>query len=70
MTVRYFASLQLAEPPLPTGAPILAPIEQLLDDESRPQEPNFTGVIWSSRTRLWVVWRNGQPISANALVGE
>jgi Zn-dependent protease len=69
-SVRYFASLQMAEPPFATGAPILVPTEQALDDNSRPSDPNFTGVTWSPRTRLWVVWRNGEAVRANALVGE
>jgi len=70
MTVRYFASLQMPESPLPTGSPILVPMEQLFDEETRPREPNFTGVTWNPKNRLWIVWRNGQPVSANALVGE
>jgi Zn-dependent protease len=70
MTVRYFASLQMTVPTLPTGQPIMVAAEQLINEEIRPREPGFTGVIWNPKTRIWVVWRNGQPIRASALVGD
>ena len=67
LSVRYFTDLQ--KPGTPLVTPILVPIEQMLDDDSRP-EPHFTGVTWNRKTRLWIVWNDGQPVSANALVGE
>ncbi|MEZ6141177.1 MAG: hypothetical protein R3B84_11460 [Zavarzinella sp.] len=30
----------------------------------------FTGFTWYHDQRLWVCWRNGQPVSAHAIVGE
>lgn len=71
MIARYFASLQQ---PGPGGSgapsPILVPVDQMLEDINKPDEPNFSGMIFNPKTRLWIVWHNGQPISANALVGE
>lgn len=45
-------------------------LEQLIDPESRPHEPNFTGFTWNSRARIWIEWRNGEPVSASAVLGE
>jgi Zn-dependent protease len=71
LSVRYYAGLQQPLPGAPPTAPIImAPIDQLLDDDVRPSEPDFTGLIWNPKNRLWIVWRNGEPVSANALVGE
>ncbi|MCE9534090.1 MAG: site-2 protease family protein [Planctomycetes bacterium] len=70
MKARYFASLQRQLPDVSPRTPIMIPIEQLLDEESRPNESDFTGMIWNPRNHLWIVWRDGQPVSANALVGE
>ena len=69
MTVRFFASLQMGNH-APTGQPIMVATEQVLDDETRPREPDFTGVIWNPKNRLWIIWRNGQPVRVSALVGE
>jgi Zn-dependent protease len=46
------------------------PTEQLIDPETRPIDPNFTGFIWNFRTRMWIEWRDGQPVSASAILGE
>ena len=27
-----------------------------------PPAPNFSGFRWDRRDRVWVLWRNGQPI--------
>jgi Zn-dependent protease len=73
MTVRYFSSLQDTVGPADVaagGVPLMVPVDQLLDDDARPGEPDFSGCTWSPKNRLWIVWRNGQPVSANALVGE
>lgn len=70
MRVRYFAALQCPEPVAPAATPILVPVEQLLDADAKPAEPDFSGCTWSAKNRLWIVWRNGQPVSANAVVGE
>lgn len=49
---------------------VMLPVEQIVDAECRPEESDFSGFTWSPRTRLWVEWRDGQPISANALLGD
>ena len=49
---------------------VMLTVEQIVDAECRPEESDFSGFTWSPRTRLWVEWRDGQPISANALLGD
>jgi|GEM_PF-2376596 len=49
---------------------VMLPIEQIVDAECRPEEPDFSGFTWSPRTRLWVEWRDGHPVGANALLGD
>ena len=70
MSVRYFASLQEPDLSTPATPPLTASIEQLVDESSRPAESDFNGLTWNRKNRLWIVWRNGEPVSANALVGE
>jgi Zn-dependent protease len=70
MSVQYYAKLQEPGPGMPLGAPLMVPVDQLVDEDVRPIEPDFTGLIWNPKNRLWIVWRNGQPVSANALVGD
>jgi hypothetical protein len=50
--------------------PFLVPIEQVLEMDNRQMEPDFTGMTWDPRHRMWIAWKNGEPVSANALVGE
>lgn len=70
-TTRFFASLTHAnDDHYDQPAPIMAPTEQLLPADCQPNEPNFTGFTWNAKLRLWVEWRNGEAIRANALVGE
>ncbi len=71
MHAYYFASLQHAPPMLPGGSsPIQAPVDQLIEEEAKPAEPNFSGFTWCPRNRLWIEWRNGTPVAANALIGD
>ena len=70
MSVRFFAFLQHTELPGVGRSPIHVPIDQLLDDEVKPVAPDFTGMTWNPKNRLWIAWKNGEPVSANALVGE
>lgn len=70
MTARFFNNLQEPDKVQFGRSPTLAPLDHILDHGVRLPEPEFTGIIWHARNRLWVVYRGGQPVSANALVGE
>jgi Zn-dependent protease len=70
MSVRYFTLIQHPELSSVHRSPEMVPVEQLFDEDSYPREANFSGLVWNPRNRLWIVWRNGHPVSANALVGE
>src|SRR5262245_22064461 len=69
-TTRYFASLRHTSGDRPTPPAVLVPMEQIVVPECRPEEPNFTGFTWNGHARLWVEWRDGQPVSASALIGD
>jgi hypothetical protein len=70
MRVRYFAYLQDPTTQITGRVPFLVPIEQVLEMDNRQMEPDFTGMTWDPRHRMWIAWKNGEPVSANALVGE
>ncbi len=70
MSVRYFTSLQHPAVSSIHRSPEMVPVDQLFDEDSYPREANFSGLVWNPHNRLWIVWRNGHPVSANALVGE
>jgi Zn-dependent protease len=72
-TTRYFASL--SDPPedrphSPLTPATFIPIDELLTPDCRPDEAGFTGFTWNARARLWIEWRDGRPVSANALLGD
>src|SRR5262245_28844444 len=69
-TTRYFASLRHAAGDRPQSPAVLVPMDQILTPDCRPDEPNFTGFTWNQQARLWIEWRDGQPVSANALIGD
>ncbi|HKA07222.1 MAG TPA: hypothetical protein VKD71_08180 [Gemmataceae bacterium] len=69
-TTRYFASLRHASGDRPNPPSVLVPMEQIVIPECRPEEPDFTGFTWNGHARLWVEWQDGQPVSANALIGD
>jgi len=72
-TTRYFASLceSLEDHAHVQRAPAaFVPSDQLLTPDCRPDEPGFTGFTWNSRARLWIEWRDGRPVSANAMLGD
>ena len=48
----------------------MVPMDQIVTPDCRPAEANFTGFTWNARARLWIEWRDGQPVSANALIGD
>jgi Zn-dependent protease len=69
-TTRYFASLRHASGDRPNPPAVLVPMDQIVSLDCRPDEPNFTGFTWNAHARLWIEWRDGQPVSANALIGD
>jgi Zn-dependent protease len=69
-TTRYFGAIRHAADE-PTDAPAaLVPMDQIVTPDCRPDEPDFTGFTWNPRARLWIEWRDGHPVSANALLGD
>jgi Zn-dependent protease len=67
---RYFASIRHERGEGGPAPAVLVPMDQIVTADCRPAEPNFTGFTWNARARLWIEWRNGQPVSANALIGD
>lgn len=67
---RFFASLRHDPDDLDAPRPLHVPVDQVLPIAEQPNEENFTGYIWNARSRLWIEWRNGHPVAANALLGE
>lgn len=69
-TTRYFAGLRHPTADSPHKPAMLVPLEQVITPECRPDEANFTGFTWNAHARLWIEWREGHPVSANALIGD
>lgn len=69
-TARFFAAMRHNRGEGAPAPAVMVPMDQIVTAESRPSESNFTGFTWNSRARLWIEWRDGQPISANALIGD
>jgi Zn-dependent protease len=67
-TTRYFERLR--RPPGNRRPAAHVPVDQIVTPESRPSEANFTGFTWNAAARLWIEWRDGQPVGANALIGD
>lgn len=67
-TTRYFERLRRM--PAKSRPSALAPIDHIVTPNCRPNEPNFSGFTWNADARLWIEWRNGQAIAANALIGD
>jgi hypothetical protein len=68
--VRYFASIRKRYGSTSKSPAMVLPEDQVIDIDSRPTVPNFTGFTFNARTKLWIEWKNGEPISANALIGN
>jgi Zn-dependent protease len=69
-TTRYFAAIRHAPDELTHGPAAMVPMDQVVTPDCRPREPNFNGFTWNAQARLWIEWRDGQPVSANALIGD
>jgi Zn-dependent protease len=70
LRVRFFTYLQEPTTQFAGRAPIHVPMDRVFDDEGKRVEADFTGLTWSAKDHLWIVWRDGVAMSANALVGE
>ncbi len=66
---RYFAGLRHKRDGK-AGSPVMIPMDQIVTADCRPDEVDFTGFTWNDKARLWIEWRDGQPVSANALIGD
>ncbi|MBO0696804.1 MAG: hypothetical protein J2P46_00280 [Zavarzinella sp.] len=69
-TTWYFAGIRHAPDELTDAPAAVVPVDQVVTPDCRPDEPDFTGFTWNRRARLWIEWRDGQPVSANALIGD
>ena len=69
-TTRYFAAIRHERGEGGPAPAVMVPVDQIITPDCRPAEPNFSGFTWNARARLWIEWRNGQPVSANALIGD
>jgi hypothetical protein len=69
--IRYFYGLRQRNSNKDLRPPAMVlPAEQVVDVDSRPATPNFTGFTYNPRAKLWIEWKNGQPVSASALIGS
>lgn len=69
---RFFESLKRPpeddpEPPPPFNP---SPIDRVTAGLTLTVEPDFTGFIWNDQAHLWVEWKNGQVVSATALIKD
>lgn len=69
-TSRFFFSLRHAEIDPVRKPTMMVPLEQIVTPECRPSEPDYNGFTWNEEARLWIEWRDGQPVGANALIGD
>jgi Zn-dependent protease len=69
-TTRYFAAIRHERGEGGPAPAVLVPMDQIITADCRPAEPHFTGFTWNARARLWIEWRDGEPVSANALIGD
>lgn len=69
-TTRYFAALRHPADDLAPAPAAQVPMDQVVTPDCRPDEPNFTGFTWNAEARLWIEWRDGHPVRANALIGD
>jgi stage IV sporulation protein FB len=69
-TTRYFAGIRHERGEGGPAPAVMVPMDQIVTADCRPTEPDFTGFTWNPRARLWIEWRDGQPVCANALIGD
>ena len=68
--VRYFQGMKRRSGHAGKSPAMVLPEDQVVDVDCRPNVPNFTGFTFNPRTKLWIEWKNGEPIGANALIGN
>ena len=69
-TTRFFSGLRQAEDDPSRKPTMLVPLDQIITPGCRPNEPDYNGFTWNEEARLWIEWRDGQPVGANALIGD
>jgi len=69
-TTRYFAGIRHERGEGGPTPAVMVPMDQIVTADCRPSEVNFTGFTWNARARLWIEWRDGQAVCANALIGD
>ncbi len=67
-TTRFFDRIRCSDSERDPSA--LVPLDQIVTPDCRPDEPGFTGFTWNADARLWIEWHEGQPVAANALIGD
>lgn len=65
---RFFERLRRAPDNRKPAA--MVSIDQLVTVGARPTEADFSGFTWNGDSGLWIEWRAGQPVGANALIGD
>ncbi len=70
VTSRFFFSLRYEEVDPARKPAMMVPLEQVVTPECRPSEPDYNGFTWNEEARLWIEWLDGQPVGANALIGD
>jgi len=69
-TTRFFSGLRHAGDDPARKPTMMVPLDQIVTPECRPNEPDYNGFTWNEEARLWIEWRDGQPVGANALIGD
>jgi Zn-dependent protease len=69
-TTRYFAAIRHAPDELTQAPAAMVPMDHIVTPDCQPDEPDFNGFTWNAHSRLWIEWRDGEPVSANALIGD
>lgn len=69
-TARFFSAMRHAEIDRTRKPTMMVPLEQVITPGCLPCEPHYNGFTWNEDARLWIEWRDGQPVSANALIGD
>lgn len=69
-TSRFFFNLRHAEIDPVRKPTMMVPLDQIITPACRPSDPDYNGFTWNEEARLWIEWRDGQPVGANALIGD
>jgi len=45
-------------------------MDSIVTADCRPKEADFSGFTWNPQARLWIEWRHGRAVAANAVLGD